>query len=195
MLRKAVALVLALFVLPSTGCSLAFMQKAPEPITTPQYPVQCTRSRTAPVLDSICGGYFVANAIVLAGAKTCDENDPLATDCFDSSAKTGGMVLSAALAGLCLGSAVAGFGRASRCDAIQGKNVACIAGDLTACQALTPGWRPSTTPAQPAPTALPPQPMPGTPAQRPDGLGEDASCTATWQCKIGLQCRDGLCQP
>ena len=58
----------------ASGCSLAFMNKAQEPVVAPNYPVDCTSSMAAPVLDSICAGYFVANGIYWASQTACDGN-------------------------------------------------------------------------------------------------------------------------
>ena len=52
-LRAASCLALAVFALSGSGCSWAFVQKAPEPVMTPNYPVSCTDSKAAPVLDTI----------------------------------------------------------------------------------------------------------------------------------------------
>jgi hypothetical protein len=199
MLRKAVALALALLVVPTAGCSWAFMQKAPEPIVAPHYPVHCTRSRTAPVLDSICAGYYGLSAAIIASTPTCTGMYDDAS-CFDAQMKTTGLVIGATLAALCLTSAVSGFNAAARCEVVETRNVACIAGDLAACQALTPGWRPPTSTWTPPPSwrrlQAPAGPVPpaSPPAQRADGLPEGENCTAAWQCRTGLSCQDGFCE-
>jgi len=164
-LRLAGALTLLAFT--SGGCSWIFMSKAPEPVAAPNYPVECTSSRAAPVLDAICAGYFVANGIFLAAAESCDSAS-FGETCYDSSAKTAGIALSAGLAAVCAFSSASGFKTATSCGKVKSLNALCITGDLAACQALRPGWVPpgaapaqrpdawSVPPAPPAPPVAPP---------------------------------------
>ncbi|MFT3913293.1 MAG: hypothetical protein QM704_04130 [Anaeromyxobacteraceae bacterium] len=199
--RKATAVLLALTMIPSGGCSFMFMSRAPDPVPAPNYPVECTSSTAAPVLDSVCTGYFAVNTAVIAGMKDC--KDAYAGEsCLDG--KGGGMALSLGLGALCLASAVSGFGKAQECQAVKNQNALCITGNVQACGALNPNWRPTVTPApQPVPPAAPaatPAPvpalapaLPAAPAQRFDGLPAGANCTATWQCAVGLACPAGVC--
>lgn len=149
MRKSLVALVVASVC--TNGCSFAFMSRAPQPVLAPDYPVDCSSSRAAPVLDTICAGYFVANAIVLAGATTCD-NASFGEACYESGVKTGGMLLSAGLAGLCALSASSGFRGASHCSQVKQLNAACITGNESACVTLTPGWTPRAADRFGAPT-------------------------------------------
>jgi hypothetical protein len=148
--------------LATGGCSWAFMTKPPDVVAAPQFPVDCTSSRTAPLLDTICGGYFVLNAISVAGAKECSSN-PFAQEqgCLPAEAKAMGVPLSIGLAVLCTGAAIGGFGSASRCADMKAQNVGCIAGDPESCRALKPGWTPATDGRAPVPIIPVPVVAPG----------------------------------
>jgi len=190
--RKAVALLSTLVLFSQSGCSLAFMTRAPDPVLAPNYPLECTSSSAAPVLDAICAGYFTANALVLASRPDC--SDALGGEsCYES--RNGALVLDAALIGLCLMSSVKGFGRAQHCQTVKQQNALCITGNTDACRVLSPGWRPATpVPASALPSPAPaPAAVPAPPAQREDGLLSGAACTASWQCKTGLVCAAGFC--
>lgn len=149
--------------LGSGGCSWAFMTKPPKKVVAPNFPVECTSGKAAPVLDSICAGYFILNAAALAGAKTCSSTG--GTDCYDASTKSSGTALSIGLAALCGIAAVTGYGTASRCAEMKAQNVGCMTGDGQACKALAPDWRPGST-SQPAIQfpLQPPAPAPAAPA-------------------------------
>ena len=108
-LRAASCLVAAAFALTGSGCSWAFVQKAPDPVMAPNYPVSCTDSKAAPVLDTICAGYFVANGLVWAGSD-------------DETNKGTGIAVSAALLALCGLSAINGYGATSRCEQVKSLN-------------------------------------------------------------------------
>jgi hypothetical protein len=167
MTRSRLAAASTLVAFLNGGCSWIFMSKAPDPVVAPNYPVECTSSRAAPVLDTICAGYFVANGIFWAAADTCDGGSG---DCFESSEKTTGIALSAGLAALCAVSAASGYRSATACGKVKSLNALCITGDMAACQALRPGWAPSgwTPSQQPSdPWGAPPAPPP--PAQPPPG--------------------------
>src|SRR3954470_5879289 len=103
MIRTA-TLVVGLF---AGGCSWMFMQKPPEVVAAPNYPLDCTTSTAAPVLDVICGSYFVINGIYLLSAKDC-ANAGFNESCLSSGQKAGGFLLSGGLAALCGFSAGAG---------------------------------------------------------------------------------------
>jgi hypothetical protein len=169
MLSTAALLVVALTL---GGCSWIFMSKPPEPVVAPNYPVDCTASNAAPILDTICAGYFVANGIFLASYATCPGNYSTSS-CIDSGTKTAGIIASASLAVLCGVSAGFGYGYASRCQQTKDLNALCITGDLAACQQLSPGWRPIWPPLQQGPPppvpvpAVPPGPPPTTPPPPP----------------------------
>jgi hypothetical protein len=153
------------------------MSKPPDPVVAPNYPLDCTTSDAAPILDTICSGYFVANGIFLATYATC--NGPYSTEsCIDNATKTAGIIGSAALAVLCGVSSGFGYGYAARCQQTKNLNALCITGDLAACQQLTPGWRPMwppLQPGQPSPQpvpAVPPGPPPAAPPPPPPSQGD-----------------------
>jgi hypothetical protein len=199
MVKQAIALFLTLTLVSTSGCSFAFMTRAPEPVPAPNYPVDCTSSTAAPVLDTICAAYFVANTAYISTIPDCNSAG-YGNDCVEE--KGTGMALNVGLAALCLAGAVSGYGKAARCQAVKNQNALCITGNREACGALNPTWRPQMQ-QQPAPAswlpAAPPVAPPAAPAaapapeQRPDGLPHGANCTATWQCATGLACSAGRC--
>jgi len=138
-----------------------FMQKPPEVVAAPNYPLDCTTSTAAPVLDVICGSYFVINGAIAIAAKDC-ANAAYGEACLSSGQKTGGALLSAGLLALCGFSAAAGFGYADRCHQMKDLNALCITGDEHACQLLRPGWVPHARPymQQGQPSERPPPPPP-----------------------------------
>jgi hypothetical protein len=176
-LRLAGALTLLTFT--SGGCSWIFMSKAPEPVVAPNYPVECTSSRAAPVLDSIFAGLYVVNAIAYASVDSCDSAS-FDEVCFESSTKAAGIAVSAGLAAVLVASATSGFRSATRCGQVKGLNALCITGDLAACQALRPGFVPAGQPGadpwgtRPPDRWGPPQPAPAEPQQAPPPQGPPA---------------------
>ena len=162
----------------STGCSWIFMTKAPGQVATPNLPVDCTSSRAAPVLDTICSGYFVANGIYLLAVKDCADAS-FGETCVSSGTKTGGALLSAGLAVVCIASAASGYGYASRCEQVKDWNSLCISGDLSACQQLRPNWVPQAN-WQPGPAA------PEIQRPEPSGCSKDTDCKGNRICERGL---------
>jgi hypothetical protein len=112
------------------GCSWAFMTKPPAAVVAPNHPVECTTSAAAPVLDTVCGGYFVLNAIALGAGN------------YDSSTKSGGIALSVGLVALCGLSAISGYGYSNRCENVKDANALCMSGSMAACHELRADWRP-----------------------------------------------------
>lgn len=171
--------------LSMTGCSWIFMTKPPDSVAVPHLPVDCTTSRAAPVLDTICSGYFVVNGIVLLAVKDC-ANASFGENCANSSTKTGGALLSAGLAVVCGVSAASGYGNAARCEQIKDSNLMCMSGDVSACRRLkadwTPpgGWQPiGSFPPQAPAGPEPPVPVPG--------------CARDTDCKGDRICEQGVC--
>ena len=158
----------------ASGCSWAFMHKAPEPVAAPNYPVECTSSRAAPVLDTICAGYFVANGIYWASQKSC-ASASFGESCVESGTKTTGVLLSAGLAALCAAAAVSGYPNATKCEAVKAQNALCITGDEAACKRLNSSW-------------TPPLKVPAAPAE-PAAAG----CTKDTDCKGSRVCDRGVC--
>jgi len=190
--KRTVAL-LVISAAPSSGCSWAFMTKAPDVVAVPNYPVDCTTSRAAPILDTICSAYFVANGIYLATVTSCENASPGET-CFSSGTKAGGIVLSAGLAVLCGFAAGSGYDRAARCQQVKELNAGCITGDARACQQLRPGWVPApVTPPAPVPGVIAPFPPPTGPSKVPDTAPSPAGCTKDTDCKGDRVCDLGRC--
>lgn len=159
-----------------SGCSWAFMTKPPEPVMTPSYPVECTSSRAAPVLDTICAGYFVANGIYWAAQTSCDSAS-FGETCAESSTKTSGLLLSAGLAALCALSAGSGYGTATKCEAVKTQNAMCITGDEAACKRLNSTW----TPPLKFPAASTGETAPAVP-----GCSKDTDCKGSRICQQGV---------
>jgi hypothetical protein len=187
-----------------SGCSWAFMTRPPTAVVAPNHPVECTTSVAAPVLDSICAGYFVANAIALGAGN------------YDSSTQSGGIALSLGLVALCGLSAISGYGHSSRCEKVKDANALCMSGSLSACHELRADWSPPPgatytpasmgcsrdidckgdricdrgacvapqTPVQPK--AMPP--APAAPPAKPAG-----SCERDSDCDRGI-CFEGVCR-
>lgn len=179
-----------------SGCSWVFMTRPPSSPPGPGQPLECTSSRTAPVLDTICAGYFVANGIVWVAARSCDSAAP-GEKCYSSSAKSTGVAVSAGLAALCGISAVSGYGYSSRCQEMQSARSVCITGTEPACARPYPGWTPAG--AAPPPTPPPALPGPAVPPAPPGsqvgptptapGCGKDTDCKGDRICEKG-ECVD-----
>jgi len=131
-LRNHVLRALALLAL-LPGCSL-LMTRAPSPVRHPEQPIECTRSRVAPVLDTACAAAFGA----AAGAVWLFDDGPRSTRSPYIGVAVG--------AGACLVSALYGYDESNRCEAVRRQNTLCIGGDQAACRALAPGWRPAPPP-------------------------------------------------
>jgi hypothetical protein len=157
------------------------MTKPPDVVAAPNYPIDCTTSRGAPVLDTVCLGYFVINGIYLATVKDCAQAS-FGDTCYSSSTKTGGILLSAGLGLLCALSASSGYGSASRCENIKDLNALCITGDQTACQRLRPGWAP---PAVGAPFYPTPSLQSPVPTEQARGCSKDTDCKGDRICVSG----------
>ncbi len=191
-LRRAAASLLASTL--GSGCSWIFMTRPPASVPEPSVPIECTTSRAAPVLDTVCAGYFVVNGIVWAAAKSCSSASP-GEKCYSSSDKSTGIAVSAGLATLCGISAVSGYGYAGRCREVRASQALCISGNEAACLQLTsrpspsPGPSPAPAPSSPG-TAAPPPPPPGAPAGPAPPIG---GCTKDTDCKGERICEKGQC--
>ena len=184
--------------LPLSGCSWIFMTKAPDPVVAPNYPVDCTSSNAAPILDTICSAYFVANGIYLLAVPDCSHAS-LGESCVDSGAKYAGAALSAGLAVLCGISAGTGYPASTRCQQVKDLNALCITGDMAACQSLRPGWiPPARAPApgaapvpgiQPAPPQAPPAAPPASPPPAKPGAAGPSIDPAVYQAAVAAAAR------
>jgi len=187
--RPSAALLLLAPALASGGCSWAFMTRAPLPVAAPTYPVECTASRAAPVLDTICAGYFVANGIALAGIRDCD-TAYAGQSCYRSGEKGGAILLSAGLAAVCVASAFSGYTRSTECEEVRSANALCIVGNEASCRQLNPswsrppGWNPAASQAQ-APLPAPEAPGPYAP-QLPPSSPPAVAPTPAWQAAPAL---------
>lgn len=159
-----------------SGCSWAFMNRAPEPVAAPNYPVDCTDSRAAPVLDTICSGYFVVNGLYFAAAQSCDSAS-FGETCVESGTKTAGILLSLGLAALCGFSAGSGYGYASKCTSVKATNSLCITGNEEACKKLNPAWTPPLK----------------VPAAAGAATWTEAGCAKDTDCKGNRVCDRGAC--
>ena len=141
----------------------------PQPVAAPNYPVDCTTSVAAPVLDTLCASYFVINGIALASG----------SGNFTSDSRAGGVALSAGLALFCAVSAGNGYSSAKRCEQVKNLNALCITGDLPSCTRLRPDWRP-------------PENARWSPAERAAGPAADG-CSMDKDCKGDRICERGAC--
>jgi hypothetical protein len=179
------ALTLGVLALGLSGCSWVFVHSAPEPITTPQGPIDCTASNTAPAIDSACATVSLAAMSAVLSNPSCTGSGCLNTTQFVATA-----VSSAALAVVCGFSAAQGFQKVNRCQKQQELSLWCRGGEVGACQKLTPGWLPPMpvplTPREPMPSAPPPPPYappplppeappPGYPPPPPPPFTEEAT--------------------
>ncbi len=172
--RRTLALAIVT-VLPASGCSWIFITRAPDAVVAPDYPIDCTSSQAAPILDTVCSVYWSSLTILALGVSTCRSSSPGESLCVASDAsRAGAVALFGGLAAVCGFSAASGYGNSSRCEQMKELNGACIAGDREACQQLRPGWTPSAPPGSywqtrpptvPALSQRPPAP-PGSGAPR-----------------------------
>ena len=194
----------------SSGCSWLFMTKAREPVAVPNTPVDCTSSRVAPGFDVAGVAYFVVNGIVILSRPDCGSAS-FGETCWESSAKAAGTILSVALAGTYLASAITGFKSADRCEQVKDLNAQCISGNESSCHQLNPSWAPGVGWPPPAPAETPGcfkdtdckgsricvssmcvDPPRSEQPQRPKEKPPDA-CETTRDCDEGI-CIDGRCR-
>lgn len=138
---RAWAISAAIACASTSGCSWAFMTRPPEVVSAPDHPLDCTTSRVAPVLDTICVGSFIVEGFLLATAQDCALAG--SQSCFSAGAKTGGLVLLAGLGLLCGLSASSGYHYAARCEQKKELNALCMTGDQATCRRLRPDWVPA----------------------------------------------------
>lgn len=167
----------------STGCSWAFVEKKPDHVVAPNVPISCTTSNAAPVLDSICTGYFVLNTALVASRDYGG----------------GAVLLSGGLGLLCALSAGSGFGATRDCRAAKDANALCMTGSEAACRQLNPAWSTrSQRDSDASPEFRPPirsgvapaevwqAPAAGAPAPaRLPGCSKDTDCKGERVCEQG----------
>jgi len=142
--RLASLLLLGALASGTSGCSWIFVQKAPEPVLVPNLPISCDDQKAAPILDSVCAGYFLASGLVVLSAipDTAEGRDRA-------------LLLYGALAAVCALSAHTGFSAVGHCQQVKALNTLCVVGNEGACRSLTPGWTPPLRLAPPRPVAPP----------------------------------------
>lgn len=185
------SLALAALAHAAGGCSYLFMERAPDVVAAPDYPVHCTSSRVAPVADAVYAGSAGFAALMFAAMPRCSDDhlNPGARTC-SSPAEKAALIAAPAAVAVALGVvARQGFEAASTCDAVKDLNALCITGREDACRALTPRWTPRRPPTpgtewQPAGPGVPPVDVPV-----PGGSG----CTKDVDCKGTRVCERGAC--
>jgi hypothetical protein len=164
--------IVASLMLLTCSCSWLFQTRPPEIGSNAPYPVQCTTSDAAPVLDTIAGIFWTGTAIgVLAG------------DCNGSNCDTGAKVGAAALSGgIALAyylSAGSGFQLTKRCQKLRETSSSCAGGDERSCAILN--WDPRKAPHIEEVIRRPPPPKPA------------GSCDHDSDCDHSA-CIDGYCR-
>ncbi len=183
--RTVGSLALALLVQGASGCSYLFMERAPEVVAAPEYPVHCTSSRAAPIIDTIYAASAGLEGVLFAVMPTCGSTPD--EGCVDSGTKAALVALSAVEAAVVAVAAKQGFDSAKRCERVKDLNARCITGREDACRALNSSWTPSrrapATEWQPAGPGAPPvdAPVPGVP-----GCTKDVDCKGTRVCERGV---------
>ena len=172
---------LAMLLLFSSGCSYLFMNRPPEIGTQPAYPVECTDSRAAPVLDVLGAGFLAVSTIAGAARDaSCTYN------CPTTGTTVGGVIVLALFTAPLLASSVSGFAAAARCERVKAQSEACAVGSNPAC--LNFGWDPRTARRR-AGTSVPAAAVPVT---RPESRPPEA-CHGSEDCSTG-SCVDGFCR-
>jgi hypothetical protein len=169
------------------------MTKPPAVVAAPNYPVDCTSSRAAPVLDTICAAYFAVNGLLVASTTSCENASP-GERCITSSNKTGAVLLDVGLVALCAASAASGYGMATRCGVVKDANALCITGHEASCRQLNSRWTPPMRLPADAPGAAPqaaptPAAEPSLPASPPQG----ENCSKNRDCTGNRICERGAC--
>jgi hypothetical protein len=97
----------SLSVLTAPGCSFAFVERAPAQPTTLRY-LDCTSSRTAPVLDTIGAGFYGVSTAIAVSVNE-DEFDRHGVS------KLATVALNLAITALFSASAIHGYRETARC--------------------------------------------------------------------------------
>jgi len=140
---KLASLALVTLVTHATGCSLAFVKKAPPEVPAGAW-VECTESKVAPVVDVVFGGSMVLGAVGISQVE--DRNR--------EAAQVAGVIYGLAGLGL-LYSAFVGFRETGRCDQIH---------DAAEARGVYGPYPPAPYPYPYPPQPYPyPQPAPGQP--------------------------------
>ena len=147
------------------GCSWLFVE-APRAQVTPSQPVTCTRSKAAPIIDSVVTGLQTVRVVYALSQSEADYDDFPISRGADIGLGLGFTALFAA-------SAVYGFSTTATCAAAEQRALV-------------------EPPPAPPPSALPSgatvQPTTATPST-------DAACTFDAQCAGEHRCHEGSCVP
>jgi hypothetical protein len=112
-MRMARVVLASLSVLTTTGCSLAFVERAPAQAATLRY-FDCTSSRTAPVLDTVGAGFYGVSTVIAVSVSE-DEFDRHGVS------KLATVALNLAISALFGAGAIYGYRETARCaDAKRG---------------------------------------------------------------------------
>ncbi len=170
----------------ASGCSYLFMERAPDVVPTPDYPVQCTSSRLAPAVDTVYAASFAAGAAIFALMPRCSTGPDGTDSCVDSGAKTALVGTYAALAVATGVIAHRGFEAANACQRVKNLNVLCITGREDACRALNSQWTPRRTAPPGGGEWQPAGPPVDVPVPGAAGCTKDVDCKGTRVCERGV---------
>jgi hypothetical protein len=119
-----------------SGCSWIMVTRAPaRPI--PDEPIDCTSVAEPPIADGTAAGIFGAIAAHALKSQPQTYGEAIAAPSIQLLGIVSGVVALVYFASL-----LSGAHNVSQCRAALQLNKACMDGDATACQTLTPGWRP-----------------------------------------------------
>jgi len=182
-LLKAVAISVAiLLVIPSGGCSWIGVTSPPQRPVDAAPPVQCTRSTSAPVGDTIIGVLAVLGGVgtVAYGSSggICMNGmwggPPAPCPVIQGAVWGGAGIIVAGVAALV--SAGFGYSWTAECRELEELQTACLAGVEDSCTALR--QKPPSSQRQEGP---------------PSGFEAGKPCAADAECRPGLICRYGYC--
>jgi len=156
------------------GCSWLFVD-APPAHRAPAGQVACTRSKAAPVIDTVVAAVQVGRTVFAIAQSEADYRD------FPIS-RGADIGLGVGLTALFTASAVYGYATTSACATAQNAAAASLA-------APPPLTTAGSEAAAPSPASAPP---PSTPVVAP---ATTRSCRFDAECSGDDTCRDGLCQP
>jgi len=167
--------VLALTLLPATGCSWLFVAKPPEPPIPASPSIVCTTSVASPVIDTVAAGLLAGLGVATIVAANPQASGTPCTDyCglfrgLTAGIAVGGAVLVAAAVPLAF-SAGHGYATTSDCRRLKEMQLACVSGVEGSCA-----------------------PLRGTSPSR-QGKAAGEPCVEDVECREGRTCVQGRCQ-
>jgi len=165
---------LALTLLPFTGCSWLLVTKPPEPPLPASPPLECTTSVASPVMDTVAAGLLAGLGVATIVAAS---PQAIGTPCTDycglfrgltAGIAVGGAVLVAAAVPLAF-SAGYGYATTSDCRQLKEAQLACVSGVEASCA-----------------------PLRGSPSRQGGAAGE--TCVEGVECREGNTCFQGHCR-